>query len=43
MTSEPAAREALPESVVKVLDEFRTGLDLDLHLWLGTEEGPFAH
>ena len=43
MTSEPAARETLPEAVVQVLDEFRTGLGLDLHLWLGADERPAAH
>ena len=43
MTSEPAARETLPESVVKVLDEFRTGLGLDLHLWLGIDEASSTH
>jgi phosphoserine phosphatase RsbU/P len=37
MTSSRTARELLPDAVVQVLDEFRRGFDLKVHLWLPRE------
>ncbi len=42
MTRDRTARELLPDAVVQVLEEFRSGFSLDLHLWLPREDdGPF--
>lgn len=42
MISERTTRELVPESVSQVIDEFRRGFDLDLHLWLPREDdSPF--
>ncbi len=43
MTPDSAAREVLPEAVVQVMEEFRRGFGLDLHLWLKTDGKPPSH
>ena len=42
MTLERTARELLPDAVAQVINEFRRGFGLDLHLWLPRErDRPF--
>jgi phosphoserine phosphatase RsbU/P len=42
MTQERTARELLPDAVAQVLNEFRRGFQLDLHLWFPRQvERPF--
>ncbi len=42
MTPDRTARELLPDAVVQVLEEFRRGFSLNLHLWFPREgEDPF--
>ncbi len=39
MTPDPPARPALPDPVRRTLDDFRTGLGLEVHLWKPTRGG----
>lgn len=43
MTQGRTAREILPEAVVQVLEEFRRGFTLDLHLWRDDQGGVARH